>query len=77
MRKIICLVIALTMLFLTAFEVTATDKTVKEADFKILSANSNEPTKLRTRKQVEGLRLYVDEENPLFMIRKPPNLTKS
>ncbi len=29
-------------------------------------------TEVRTRKQVEGLRLYVDEENPLFMIRNCP-----
>lgn len=29
-------------------------------------------TELRTRKKVDGLRLYVDEENPLFMIRNCP-----
>lgn len=29
-------------------------------------------TEIRTRKKVDGFRLYVDEENPLFMIRNCP-----
>ena len=29
-------------------------------------------TEIRTRKKVDGLRLYVDEENPLFIIRNCP-----
>ena len=72
MRKILCMLLALTMLFVISFEVVAVEKPNKTTDFKVLPAKTDEPTKLRTRKQVDGLRLYVDEENPLFMIRNCP-----
>ena len=40
--------------------------------FAALPELQTEQTPLRTRKQVEGLRMYVDSENPLFMIRNCP-----
>lgn len=75
MKRILCMLLALTMLFVISFEVVATgepEKTVEDSDFKVLPAKTDEPLKLRTRKKVDGLRLYVDEENPLFMIRNCP-----
>ncbi len=72
MKKIICAILIISMLFIIPFEVTAEDTAVPESDFVVLPEKSNGPTEIRTRKQVDGLRMYVDEENPLFMIRNCP-----
>ena len=54
------------------FEVAAQGSTTTESGWVTLPEKSNQPTEIRTRKQVDGLRMYVDEENPLFMIRNCP-----
>lgn len=53
------------------FEATANTAEAAD-DLALLPQKSNGTTEIRTRKQVDGLRMYVDEENPLFMIRNCP-----
>ncbi len=72
MKKIISLLLVLAMLVMVPFEVTAQGSTTTESGWVTLPEKSNQPTEIRTRKQVDGLRMYVDEENPLFMIRNCP-----
>ena len=74
MKKILSVFLITTMLFMISCEVFAEPATVAaaEEDYILLPAKSNGTTEIRTRKQVEGLRMYVDEENPLFMIRNCP-----
>ncbi len=71
MKRIICLLLILSMLFMIPFEVSA-QGTSYDTGVVDLPPKSNEPTEIRTRKKVDGLRMYVDEENPLFMIRNCP-----
>ncbi len=71
MKKIISFILIFTTLLMIPFEASA-----QEASFDTgivdLPPKSNTPGEIRTRKQVDGLRMYVDEENPLFMIRNCP-----
>ncbi len=71
MKKIISLLLILSMLFMIPFEVSA-QETSFDTGVVDIPPKSNEPTEIRTRKKVNGLRMYVDEENPLFMIRNCP-----
>ncbi len=59
------------MLVMIPFEATANTSESTE-DLVLLPEKSNSTTEIRTRKKVDGLRMYVDEENPLFMIRNCP-----
>lgn len=74
MKKVISVFLIAVILFMIPFEISAQDATVTEteSDFVLLPEKTDEPTEIRTRKQVDGLRMYVDEENPLFMIRNCP-----
>lgn len=74
MKKIISILLIATMLLMIPFEAVAVGSTTAEppADLLPLLPKSNEVTQIRTRKKVDGLRMYVDEENPLFMIRNCP-----
>ncbi len=71
MKKIICLLLILSMLIAVPFEVSS-QETSFDTGIVDIPPKTNEPTAIRTRKQVDGLRMYVDEENPLFMIRNCP-----
>ncbi len=67
MKKVICILMAVLILVMLPLEVSASAQ-----DYVTLRELQIQPTTLRTRKKVDGLRLYVDEENPLFMIRNCP-----
>lgn len=71
MKRIICLLLILSMIFAIPFEVSA-EGTSYDTGMVDIPQKSNDTTEIRTRKQVDGLRMYVDEENPLFMIRNCP-----
>ena len=71
MKKIICLLLVLSLLAALPFEVSA-EETSYDTGIVDISQKSNNTTEIRTRKKVDGLRMYVDEENPLFMIRNCP-----
>lgn len=71
MKKIISLLLILSMLVMVPFEATANAPETTE-NLILLPEKTNGTTEIRTRKQVDGLRMYVDEENPLFMIRNCP-----
>ena len=71
MKKIISLLLILSMLFMIPFEVSAQGNPY-DTGIVDLPQKSNTVTEIRTRKKVDGLRMYVDEENPLFMIRNCP-----
>ena len=71
MKKIVSILLILSMLIMIPFEVSAQD-TSSDGDFVTLPEKTMQTTEIRTRKQVDGLRMYVDEENPLFMIRNCP-----
>ncbi|MBP3441762.1 MAG: hypothetical protein J6L62_03065, partial [Clostridia bacterium] len=67
MKRIISILLVVLTLCLLPLEVTASAQ-----DYKVLQELQTTSTQLRTRKKVDGLRMYVDEENPLFMIRNAP-----
>ena len=71
MKKIICLLLIFSMLFMIPFEVSA-EGTSYDTGIVDLAQKSNTVIEIRTRKKVDGLRMYIDEENPLFMIRNCP-----
>ncbi len=71
MKRFISLLLTLAMIF-TIPTVLPYNVSAQESDFVLLPEKSNAPTEIRTRRQVDGLRMYVDEENPLFMIRNCP-----
>ncbi len=71
MKRIICLLLVLSMLFMIPFEASAQEASY-DTGLVDIPQKSNQPTEIRTRKKVDGLRMYVDEENPLFMIRNCP-----
>ena len=71
MKKILCVILILAILLTIPFEVSAQGESF-DTGFVDLPQKANETTEIRTRKQVDGLRMYVDEENPLFMIRNCP-----
>lgn len=68
MKKLFCIIVALLTALLLPLQVSAN----ADGGFVDLPELKLEQTPLRTRKQVEGLRMYVDSENPLFMIRNCP-----
>ncbi len=73
MKKIISILLVIVTLMAVPLQVTAADSAVvSQSEFVVLPEKVTESTEIRTRKQVDGLRLYVDEENPLFMIRNCP-----
>ncbi|MBO5858724.1 MAG: hypothetical protein J6R20_03005 [Clostridia bacterium] len=71
MKKFISLILILSMLILIPFEGSAVNETSAD-DLILLPEKTMQTTELRTRKKVDGLRMYVDEKNPLFMIRNCP-----
>ncbi len=71
MKRIVGFLLALSIIFMIPFEVSA-QETSFDTGFVPLSPKTNTVTEIRTRKKVDGLRMYVDEENPLFMIRNCP-----
>ncbi len=68
MKKFISILMVVITLLLLPLEVVASSS----EEYVVLPELQVQPTQVRTRKQVDGLRLYVDEENPLFMIRNAP-----
>ena len=71
MKKIISIILILSMLLIVPFEVSSQGASF-DTGIVDIPPKTNEPTEIRTRKKVDGLRMYVDEENPLFMIRNCP-----
>lgn len=69
MKKIISILLVILTLLLMPLEVMAS---AQDDGYVVLSELQTQQTQLRTRKKVDGLRMYVDEENPLFMIRNCP-----
>ncbi len=72
MKRFISIFIILAILVMIPFEATASVDAVSDSQFVLLPEKATQTTEIRTRKQVDGLRMYVDEENPLFMIRNCP-----
>ena len=73
MKKAISIILILATLLIIPFDVSAqTTEPSYDTGLVDLPEKSNAPVEIRTRKQVDGLRMYVDEENPLFMIRNCP-----
>ncbi len=72
MKRIISVFLILAMLVMIPFEASASVNTASDSEFAVLPEKTIQATQIRTRKQVDGLRMYVDEENPLFMIRNCP-----
>lgn len=73
MKKIISIILILATLLMLPFNVSAQKQEPSHDSGMVdLPEKSNQPTEIRTRKKVDGLRMYVDEENPLFMIRNCP-----
>lgn len=67
MKKFVCILMAVLTLVMLPLEVSASAQ-----DYVAMEYLQIQPTTVRTRKKVDGLRLYVDEDNPLFMIRNCP-----
>lgn len=65
MKKILCFLLTAVTLLLTPVSVMA----AADDGYEIMTEKTISATNVRTRKQVEGQRLYVDEDNPVFMIR--------
>lgn len=73
MKKFISIILVIISLVLIPCQVIAVDDVAGAGEFAVLPPVITESTPLRERKQVDGLRMYVDEENPLFMMRNCPN----
>lgn len=73
MKKFLSIMLAVISLFLIPCQVIAVDGDENDGELELLSPIVTESTEIRQRKQVDGLRMYVDEENPLFMMRNCPN----
>ena len=71
MKRFLSLVLILSTLIMFPVDVYA-QETSYDTGMVDIPQKTNETTEIRTRKQVDGLRMYVDEENPLFMIRNCP-----
>ena len=69
-KRILSIALCLIMIITAALPVCSADTVAEE--YVTLPELETQMSELRTRKQVDGLRLYVDEENPLFMIRNCP-----
>ncbi len=72
MKRFISLILVFATLFSLGLSTSAEEPAQSEQPLFLLPEKANEPTQIRTRKKVDGLRMYVDEENPLFMIRNCP-----
>lgn len=72
MKKTISVILAIVTLLVMPFHVTAEVSEQAADGFVDLPEKTLKSTEIRTRKQVDGLRMYVDNENPLFMIRNCP-----
>ena len=72
MKKFLSAFLIFAMLLTVQPAVFAYAETETDAGFELLPEKTVKSTEIRTRKQVDGLRMYVDEENPLFMIRNCP-----
>ncbi len=73
MKKIISVLLAILTVVVLPLQVTAAQTVDTAGDgFVVLPETITQTTEIRTRKKVDGLRMYVDEENPLFMIRNCP-----
>ena len=68
MKRLICIILTVISVLLIPFELAG----AVDTDYVTLDEIPNVKTEIRTRKKVDGLRMYVDEENPLFMIRNCP-----
>jgi len=69
-KRILSAALCLIMILATALSATSAEST--QAQYEPLPELKSAQTQIRTRKQVDGLRLYVDKENPLFIIRNCP-----
>jgi len=69
-KRILSIALCIIMIITAALPAASADDT--NTAYKALPELETTQTPLRTRKQVDGLRMYVDEENPLFMIRNCP-----
>lgn len=67
-------ILSILLCFIMAFSAVVPAFSAENGDaaYEPLPELNTQLTKIRTRKQVDGLRLYVDEENPLFIIRNCP-----
>lgn len=72
LKRLLAFVLAVLTVVILPLEISAFEAVDPQAEFVVLPEKENELTQLRTRKKVDGLRMYVDEENPLFMIRNCP-----
>lgn len=72
MKKFLCLFLALATLLVFPLEIMAYNADENTEEYVLLENNPQVNPEIRTRKKVDGLRMYVDEENPLFMIRNCP-----
>ena len=72
MKKFISIILVLITVFMLPLEISAQESRVTEDGFVLLDNNQDVIQQVKQRKKVEGLRMYVDEENPLFMIRNCP-----
>lgn len=68
MKKILCILMTVILFLSVPTTVMAADAGT-EHNYTVIPEKVIEPTTIRTRKQVEGQRLYIDEDNPVFMIR--------
>lgn len=72
MKKFLCLFLALATLLIFPLEIMAYNADENTEEYVLLENNPQVNPEIRTRKKADGLRMYVDEENPLFMIRNCP-----
>lgn len=69
-KRILSIALCLIMIFSTVLPVISAESNTD--GYVTLPELETQMTEIRTRKKVDGFRLYVDEENPLFMIRNCP-----
>ncbi len=71
MKKIICVLLSLITFISLPLNVFASVD--NENSFEILDPKVTKTSTVRTRKKVDGLRMYVDKDNPLFLFRNVDN----
>ncbi len=74
-KRILAFILAILTVAMIPLEIAALQPVEKNGEFVALPEKVSQTTEIRTRKKVDGLRMYVDEENPLFMIRNCPIYT--
>lgn len=67
MKKALCVILAFLTMALSTVSVFAAD--VGDGDYAVLPEKKTEAVNVRTRKKSDTQRMYVDEDNPVFMIR--------